>query len=136
MSVTAIADTGLIVAYLDPDDQHHGWAAEQFERYRLFLTCEAVVTESCHLAQRQHGGMARVLGLLKTGVLEIAYSLRGDEENIRALMAKYADRPMDFADACLVRMAEQHQPCEALTVDSDFLVYRRHGDQMIDVGRP
>ncbi|MEP0549021.1 MAG: hypothetical protein ABJF88_18955 [Rhodothermales bacterium] len=69
MSRSLIADTGLIVAYLDPDDRHHGWAAEQFDRSPSFLTCEAVITESCHLAQRQHNGVARVLGLLEAGVL-------------------------------------------------------------------
>lgn len=131
-----IADTGLIVAYLDPDDQHHGWAAEQFERTPSFLTCEAVLTESCHLAQRQHNGVARVLGLLTAGVLEIAYSLRGDESNVAELMAKYADRPMDFADACIVRMSEQYSNCEVLTVDSDFLVYRRHDNEAINVVHP
>ncbi len=136
MSASMIADTGLIVAYLDPDDQHHGWAAEQFERCPSFLTCEAVITESCHLAQRQHDGGARVLGLLAAGVLNIAYSVRGDESNVAELMAKYADRPMDFADACLVRMSEQHPNCEVLTVDSDFLVYRRHGSKAIKVTHP
>ena len=43
---------------------------------------------------------------------------------------------MDFADACLVRMAEQHPRCEVVTVDSDFLVYRRHGNQPINVAYP
>jgi hypothetical protein len=33
MSVLAIADTGFLYAYLDPDDQHHVWACEQFSHF-------------------------------------------------------------------------------------------------------
>ena len=33
MNKRAIADAGLFVAYLDPDDQHHDWAVEEFERF-------------------------------------------------------------------------------------------------------
>ncbi|MEP0549022.1 MAG: hypothetical protein ABJF88_18960 [Rhodothermales bacterium] len=62
--------------------------------------------------------------------------MRGDEANVAALMAKYANRPTDFADACLVRMAEQRPNCEVMTVDGDFLVYRRHGYKAIDVTHP
>ena len=133
---TGIADTGLIVAYLDDDDQRHAWARTQFERYPFFLTCEAVISESCFLARRQLGSDARVMSLLRVGVLEIGYSARGEARKLADLMARYADQPMSYADACLVRMAERHDRCEVLTVDSDFFVYRRHGNQRIPVAHP
>jgi predicted nucleic acid-binding protein len=132
MSALGIADTGLIIAYLSPRDQYHAWAVEQWERFPSLLTCEAVITEATHLA----GAPMPVVALLESGALEIGYSVRGDEANVAALMAKYADQPMDFADACVVRMTEQHRRCEVLTVDGDFLVYRRRGEQAIDVVRP
>ena len=34
---------------------------------------------------------------------------------------------MSLADACIVRMAELDDRHSALTLDSDFLVYRKHG---------
>ncbi len=47
---------------------------------------------------------------------------------IRELMAKYRDRPMDFADAALVRVAERERIETIFTVDrSDFEVYRLFG---------
>jgi predicted nucleic acid-binding protein len=49
MNKRAIADAGLFVAYLDPDDQHHDWAVKEFERFAVFDTCEAVVAEAGHL---------------------------------------------------------------------------------------
>jgi len=44
------------------------------------------------------------------------------------LVEKYADQPMDFADACLICMSEQTKACKIVTIDrTDFLAYRRHG---------
>jgi hypothetical protein len=39
-------------------------------------------------------------------------------------MAKYRDIPADFADACLIAMADQLDTGEILTLDSDFAHYR------------
>lgn len=136
MSRLAIADTGLLVAYLDADDEYHEWAVRQFERFPSFVTCEAVIAEACHLIARAFGSPVRVLALLRIGAVRIAFDLRGDEARVEELMTKYADQPMDFADACLVRMSEQHQNCEVISVDGDFHVYRRHDDQTIPVSSP
>lgn len=132
----ALADTGLVVAYLDPDDRHHAWAVEQFERHPSFVTCEAVVAEACHLTGRRLGSPAAVLAMLRLGVLEVRFDLAREVEAVAHLMAKYADRPMDLADACLVRMSEQEPECVVLTVDGDFHVYRRHGREGIPVLHP
>ena len=47
------------------------------------------------------------------------------------LLEKYADVPMSFADACLVRMTEMMNDPVLLTTDTDFRIYRRHGRQII-----
>jgi predicted nucleic acid-binding protein len=47
------------------------------------------------------------------------------------LLEKYADVPMSFADACLVRMTETLNDPTLLTTDADFRIYRRHGRQVI-----
>jgi predicted nucleic acid-binding protein len=44
---------------------------------------------------------------------------------MRELMRKYADRPMDLADAALVRVAEREGIRKIFTIDrKDFSVYR------------
>jgi hypothetical protein len=43
---------------------------------------------------------------------------------------------MSLADACLVKMTELHEDCTVMTLDGDFLVYRRHGRQIIPVLMP
>lgn len=43
---------------------------------------------------------------------------------------------MSLADACLVRMAEQQGEGIVLTLDSDFLIYRKHGRQIVPTLMP
>ena len=47
------------------------------------------------------------------------------------LMRTYADQPMSFADACLLRMAETHPGYTVMTCDQDFMVYRMLGRRMV-----
>jgi hypothetical protein len=39
--------------------------------------------------------------------------------------------PDSLADACLVRMTELYEPAQVLSLDIDFLLYRRHGRRVI-----
>ena len=43
---------------------------------------------------------------------------------------------MSLADACLVRLSELRSDGVILTQDSDFLIYRRHGNKVIPVLMP
>jgi hypothetical protein len=56
--------------------------------------------------------------------------------SLAALIAKYSNVPMSLADACLVRMTELHEDSVVMTLDGDFLIYRRHGRQAIPVLMP
>jgi hypothetical protein len=48
--------------------------------------------------------------------------------HIHALMADYADRPMDFADATLVHLAARESISTIFTIDhGDFETYRLPG---------
>ena len=52
------------------------------------------------------------------------------------LHQKYSDRPMSFADACVVRMAEIHDRHAVFTLDSDFSVYRKYGKSPLTLIHP
>ncbi len=62
---------------------------------------------------------------------EPSFQFAGEEKAVIALMRKYVDVPMSFADACLVRMTELLAEPIVLTTDSDFRIYRRHGRQAV-----
>ena len=64
--------------------------------------------------------------------LLLDFNLAEQMPRVLALVTKYADRPMDLADACVVRMTELNERCKVWTVDrGDFLAYRRHGRQPV-----
>ncbi|GAB5534699.1 MAG: PIN domain-containing protein [Rubricoccaceae bacterium] len=137
MSQPCLADTGLVVAYLNAGDQHHAWAVGQFQNRRLpFLTCDAVIAEAVFLMAREKLPRFLVPRLLATGVLRVAFDPNQEAEAVAVLMGRYADRPMDYADACLVRMSEWFHRATVLTVDSDFHVYRRNRNEAIPVEMP
>lgn len=57
-------------------------------------------------------------------------------ESVGKLMARYASVPMSLADACLVRMPEQHTQAVVFTLDHDFNLYRKHGRKIIPTIMP
>lgn len=121
-----IADTGLIVALLTRSDPCHQWAVNAFRSYCPFFTCDAVLAE----AGSFFGDPASLLRLVSRGdlIIDPEFILARELPGVMDLAAKYSDRPMDLADACLVRMAELHVRCRVWTVDrADFSVYRRNG---------
>jgi predicted nucleic acid-binding protein len=127
-----LLDTGPLLALIDERDQHHAWVRSQFvEIEPPLLTCEAVLTESCFLAQRNLGRIDAVWGLLERGVVRLAFSLEEHWSHVSVLMRHYANVPMSLADACLVRMSELVGECVVFTMDSDFRIYRRHRRQKI-----
>jgi uncharacterized protein len=64
---------------------------------------------------------------LQNGALLVAFRLEEHVGMLPGLLQKYRDIPMSLADACIVRMAEIHEDHRVLTLDSDFIIYRRRG---------
>lgn len=134
---TVIADAGVIMGLIYEHDQWHLWATERaFDFAPPLLTCEAAITETTFLLNKFPAGRSKLLVLIERGDIQIAFSLGDEISNIRALMTKYADIPMSLADACLVRMSELYEDALVFTVDSDFLVYRKHRRKKIPLISP
>ena len=124
----AIVDTGPLVAFFDRAEQHHRWVAERFEELDApLLVCEPVLAEAMHLLARYPKAQDALLELIENGALSV--TLRIDEHigALRKLLHKYKDTSMSLADACVVRMSEMHDRHAVLTLDPDFLIYRKHG---------
>lgn len=137
MRPRVILDTGPLVALLNRRDQHHPWARVCFaETAPPLLTCEAVISEACFLVRSLPRGPRTVIDLLERGVLAIPFRIDEETNRLAALLARYASVPMSLADACLVRMAEQQGEGIVLTLDSDFLIYRKNGRQIVPTMMP
>jgi len=132
-----IADTGPIIALLNPHDPLHAWAKRTFTSIEPpVLTCDAVIVEACFLASRVHRGADRVLGLMASNAIRLAFDLNTEIEPVRELIKRYDSVPMSLADARLVRMSELDRSVVVVTIDSDFSIYRRHARQAIPVVMP
>ena len=137
MTTHLILDTGPWVALHCRDDAHHAWAKVQFaQNAGPFLTCEAVVAETCFLLARSGFDPAKAVALIERGVVRVGMSLADQVGAVHALFERYANVPASLADACLVRMSELYEPCKVLTLDEDFHIYRRHGRKIIPVLSP
>jgi predicted nucleic acid-binding protein len=135
--VIYILDTGpLVAAFRRPQDKDPfaPWAARLIRSlpYPLF-TCDAVLTEAAHFLHSP----ARLLEAIEKGLLVSRFDTQAAAPRLLELIKKYADLPMDFADACLVCMSEQSKDSKIVTVDrSDFSVYRRFGREPIPIIAP
>jgi predicted nucleic acid-binding protein len=130
MAKSALVDTGFLVALLNRRDANHRWAAGQATRLPPpWMSCEAVLSETFHLLGGR--GSANLAALLRRGAVICSYRFADDMDAVLRLLGKYADVPMSFADACLVRMTEMLNDPVLLATDTDFRIYRRHGRQVI-----
>jgi hypothetical protein len=121
-----LLDTGPLVAYLDAADREHARVVQSLDPFvgRL-LTTGAVITEAMHLVGRSPNGPA-LLAAFASGGLEIRDLCRPPDLHAAAqLVSRYADVPMDFADATLLLLAEDAGIHEIATLDRrGFSAYR------------
>jgi uncharacterized protein len=124
----AIVDTGPLVAFFDRAEQHHRWVAERIEELDApLLVCEPVLAEAMYLLAPYAKAQDTMLEVIQNGALRVAFRIDEQIDELRKLLQKYRDTPMSLADACVVRMSEIHDRHAVLTLDSDFLIYRKHG---------
>ena len=132
-----LMDTGPLVAFLNKNDQYHNWAISQFGSFPPpFLTCEAVISESCFLLRHYKNGILNVLKLIERKLLTVPFRLEDELSTIKPLLDKYKDIPMSLADGCLVRMAEQINDSFVCTLDRDFKIYRKNKRKVIPTMLP
>ena len=134
MKQNIIIDTGPLVALINHREQYHSWATKEVANLAYpFFTCEAVISEACFLLRDFYGGEDTVMSLLDTGLIQISFRLSDEIGTVRELLKRYQNVPMSLADACLVRMSELIRRSCVLTVDSDFRVYRKNKNEMMDL---
>jgi len=123
-----IADTGFWVALLSKGDRFHSRAVDVLNQIDSPLICTwPVMTETSYFLQSRIGQKqaCEFLEAYNDNLYQI-YHLTADHiKRIVILMQKYADLPMDFADASLVILAEELGHGRILSTDMrDFKTYR------------
>jgi uncharacterized protein len=120
-----LLDTGVIVALLDQSERHHKDCAECVRALeRPLVTCEAVIAESCYLLRALRGAAEAVIENVAAGIFQLPFSLSREAGVLKQYLRKYRDRKIDLADACLIRLAEEFETADILTLDTEFQIYR------------
>jgi hypothetical protein len=121
-----LVDTGPLVALFDPKDHQHQRCQTALQEIRDPLcTTVAVLTEVLHLLAPGSHGAARLRDFVRRGGVTVWFMDDAALQRAFQLMNRYADNPMDLADASLVVAAETLGARKIFTLDrDDFSSYR------------
>jgi len=128
-----IADAGFFYALIDRSDAWHSRAVSALDTQdEGWITTWPVLTEATHLLTRWIGTDAAqaLLREVADGAIAVWQWPLAQTERMAQLMARYANLPMDLADASLVLLAEDLGHGRILTTDTrDFGAYRFKSQQ-------
>lgn len=133
-----VADTGPIVSFLYRADPDHPLVRGFLrDNAAALITTWPVIGEAWHLLLAR-AGIAPALALMrwvKAGGLRVVAPHEDDPAALLDLLERYADHPMDLADATLVLLAERAGVSEILTIDRpEFDSYRtRDGRALVNL---
>lgn len=127
-----LCDSGPLVALFNRDDEYHAKALAFFKQqgsHVRLLTSWEVISEVMYFLDFSAHAQADLLMWLHEGAardqIRISSLQTEDLPGLATMMRKYADRPMDLADASLVWLANSTGVTDIITVDrADFAVYR------------
>ena len=122
----AIMDTGPWVALIDRSESRHAECVQWLKNFsgRLYST-EAVLTEVLYLLNFSISAQCAALDFVLESVIEIVPANTKSLQKTKNLMKKYADLPMDYADATMVCLATETRIQNVITFDrKDFAIYK------------
>ena len=121
-----LVDTGPLVALFDPKDAEHSRCVQTLKVLRGQLrTTVPVLTEAFHMLDPGTRGSAALRGFMSRGGLSIWWLDPASLQRAFELMDRYADHPMDLADASLIVAAESLNTRRIFTLDRRaFRAYR------------
>jgi uncharacterized protein len=129
-----LIDSGPLIALFNGNDVYHAASVAFIKTNQSELvTTLASLTETLHLLNFSRQAQLDFLEWVYAGAVSIESIENADLPRIIALTKKYADLPMDFADACLVFLAEKLDIDTIATIDRDFDVYRIEGKRPFTV---
>jgi predicted nucleic acid-binding protein len=122
-----LVDTGPLVALLDRSDAAHSKCRAFLDTLesRELVTTEAVITEAEYQLDFSVDAQSALQYLLAEGRPRVEAIAARERPRIAELLGRYANLPMDYADATLVVLAERLGSTLVFTLDRrDFSLYR------------
>ena len=129
-----LVDSGPLIALFDSSDKYHKLALNFIKSNKKpLITTIASITETLHMLDFNQNAQIDFIKWICLGAVEIYNIENGDFPRICQLTKKYHDLPMDFADACLVLLAEKLKIDKIATIDRDFSIYRIDGKKRFSI---
>jgi uncharacterized protein len=129
-----LIDSGPLIALFDSSDKYHKIALDFIrENKSPLITSLASITETLHMLDFNRNAQIDFLEWISRGAVEIHNIDNNDFKRLKDLTEKYKDLPMDFADACLVYLAEKFNIFTIATIGRDFTIYRIKGKKKFKV---
>ncbi|MEA3512971.1 MAG: PIN domain-containing protein [Campylobacterota bacterium] len=120
-----IIDSGPIIALFDKSDKYHDQVLNFLQSFKgELITSWAVITEVSHMLDFNLNVQIDFLKWIEIGGIEVFDIPQSEIANIRVMMEKYLDIPMDLADATLMYIANKENIKNIVSIDSDFDIYR------------
>ena len=127
-----LIDAGPIIALFNIRDEHHKNILDFLHKNEYsYISTLSVYTEVSHILKRNINAQQDFYKWVMLKGVIISDINQNDMPRIVGLTEKYADLPMDLADATLVITAEKTGIREIISLDKDFDIYRLPGKEKI-----
>lgn len=138
--VRTLVDSGPLVAVFSRTDDWHEVVRQWLQNHPTIalVTTWAVVTEVCALlARRVHNEAALdFLRWADRGGIEVDRPVEASLASVLQIAQRFADLPLDVADASIAEAAQRLRIEHVLSIDSDFDIYRnRQGRPLVNLLR-
>jgi predicted nucleic acid-binding protein len=87
----------------------------------------SVVTEALYVLDESLQARKNLIAWIQAGGLKLTEPEGEDFGRVLVLLEKYADLPLDFADAVVVALCERLGTNRVASVDRHFTIYRHKG---------
>jgi predicted nucleic acid-binding protein len=132
-----LVDTGPLIALIDRGQQEaHRRCVEALKTLSgELLTTWTCFTEAMYFLYELRGwsGQKALWNFRERGALLLHTTSSQEADRMQTLIARYQNVPMDLADASLVAAAESTGLRLVFTLDSDFRIYRDHGQNAFSI---
>ncbi|MEA3544875.1 MAG: PIN domain-containing protein [Thermodesulfobacteriota bacterium] len=129
-----LIDSGPLIALFDASDKYHSKSVNFIKSNKFpLVTTIASVTETLYLLDFNRNAQIDFIEWIYRGAVEIKSIENNDFGRLKELTEKYRDLPMDFADSCLVCLAEKEDLNTIATIDRDVSIYCINGKRKFKI---
>ncbi len=120
-----LIDSGPLIALFDRSDKYHKKVLDFLKNFNgELITTWAVITEVSHMLDFNLEVQIDFLKWIEVGGVRIYEISQKELKDIRRMIKKYSNIPMDLADATLMYVAYKENLNYIVSIDSDFNIYR------------